>query len=314
MALIEWVALVIIGLFAGLFGGLLGVGGSIIMIPAMTEVLGPDQHKFQAAAMIVNFFVVVPAVYQHRRARAIDLPTVGRLVPLGVVAVLLGVGLSELPFFGGTGEAYLRLLFGTFLLCVAGLDLYRALLRRTPKMQDLVGETTNAGDRPGQEASPGTRRGEWLFAGAVAVPTGLVAGLLGVGGGVMAVPLQRRFLRVPMRHAIANSATIIVATSLIGASAKNCAYFSEHGNLTTLSLAAVLIPTAIVGSLIGSRLTHLLPLRIVKVAFFVLLLLAGVRFSYKALQSLPPAEAMPAASISARSAPAQHATALMDRG
>ncbi|MCH9003289.1 MAG: TSUP family transporter, partial [Planctomycetes bacterium] len=65
--------MLLIGLFTGVVGGLLGVGGSIVMIPAMTEVIGPDQHLYQAAAMIVNFFVVVPAVYQHRKAGAIDM-------------------------------------------------------------------------------------------------------------------------------------------------------------------------------------------------------------------------------------------------
>ena len=65
---VETVTLIIIGLFAGLLGGMLGVGGSIVILPALTEVLGPNQHTYQAAAMVVNFFVVMPAVWQHRRA------------------------------------------------------------------------------------------------------------------------------------------------------------------------------------------------------------------------------------------------------
>ena len=88
-----WLAL--IGLLAGACGGLLGIGGGIVMIPAMTEVFGPDQHLYQAAAMIVNFFVVVPAVYQHVRAGAVDRSAVRRLIPLGPVAVVAGVALSE---------------------------------------------------------------------------------------------------------------------------------------------------------------------------------------------------------------------------
>ena len=68
----DLIALALIGLLAGLLGGLLGIGGSIVMIPAMTEVLGPDQHLYQAAAMTVNFFVVVPAVIRHSRAGAIS--------------------------------------------------------------------------------------------------------------------------------------------------------------------------------------------------------------------------------------------------
>ncbi len=292
MAFFELIALVIIGLFAGVVGGLLGVGGSIVMIPAMTEVLGPDQHKYQAAAMIVNFFVVVPAVYQHRRAKAIDPSTVVRLIPLAIVGVLVGVGISELPFFAGEGEAYLRMLFGLFLFLVAGWDLYRLSRRGEPESSVPNGVLANTTGGPIKWAQK-TRQGRWLFAAAVAVPTGLVAGMLGVGGGILAVPLQRRFLRIPIRTAIANSATIIIATSFVGAIAKNYAFIVENDHtLATFRLAAVLIPTAIIGSLAGSRLTHRLPLKILKTAFFVLLLFAGVRLTYKAARSLPPPAAM----------------------
>jgi uncharacterized membrane protein YfcA len=268
------VQLIIIGLGAGLLGGMLGVGGSIIMIPAMTEVLGPDQHLYQAAAMIVNFFVVVPAVYQHRRAGAIDRATVARLVPLAVLAVLVGVGVSELPIFAGDREAYLRGVFGAFLLIAGAYELHR-LFAGTGA--DVLGATGGSG-------IPAI---SWRRAALVAVPSGLVAGLLGVGGGLMAVPLQRRFLRIPMRTAIANSAAVIIATSLIGASAKNYAYLAEHDyGMRSFILAAVLVPTAMIGGFNGSKLTHRLPVRTIKSAFLILMVLAGVRLMYKASQSI----------------------------
>ncbi|UCC28883.1 MAG: sulfite exporter TauE/SafE family protein [Phycisphaerales bacterium] len=277
MEVTDLIGLAIIGLFAGVTGGMLGVGGSIVMIPAMTEVFGPNQHLYQAAAMIVNFFVVVPAVYQHRRAKAITGTTVARIVPLAIVGVVAGVGLSELPLFAGEGEVYLRGLFGLFLLGVALTDLYRLFHKRQAR--------SNGSSDP-LSITPQDQRTGWRFAGAVAIPTGLVAGLLGVGGGVMAVPLQRRLLGIPIRTAIANSATIIIATSSIGAIAKNYAYVTEHDHsLESFVLAAVLIPTAIVGSLAGSRLTHRAPLRFVKIAFFLLLLLAATRLTYKAARS-----------------------------
>jgi len=271
----ELLALALIGLFAGLVGGMLGVGGSIVMIPAMTEVLGPDQHLYQAAAMIVNFFVVVPAVYQHRRAGAVEAATVLRIVPLAAVAVIGGVAISELPFFAGRGEANLRGLFALFLLFVAGFDFYRLFRSRV--------------DRGGASAGEPQRRTGWTRAACVAVPTGLIAGLLGVGGGIVAVPLQRWLLRIPMRTAVANSATIIIATSLIGSFFKNAAYVADHdGSTQSFLLAAILIPTAIVGSLFGSRLTHQLPLKVVKAAFFALLFAGALRLTYKAWGPLQP--------------------------
>lgn len=276
----EIVALVATGLFAGWVGGLLGVGGSIILIPAMTELLGPDQHLYQAAAMIVNFFVVVPAVFRHIRAEAVDRAKVMRLVPVAAVAVVVGVGMSEAPLFRAEGEVWLRGLFGLFLFCFAGADLL-GLLRR--------GRSEPAPPSAGPAVQGSAVPMRWRVALLVAVPTGMIAGLLGVGGGVLAVPLQRRFLRIPMRAAIANSAAVIVATSLIGATAKNYAYMVDHAySLRSFGLAAVLIPTAILGSLAGSKLTHRAPVAVVKTAFLVLLLVAAVRLTYKAARALPP--------------------------
>jgi len=269
----EFAMLVGIGLVAGVAGGMLGIGGSIVMIPAMTVLLGPAQHLYQAAAMIVNFFVVVPAVYQHRRARAIHFATVTRLVPLAVFSVIGGVIFSELPIFTDDNEVYLRGLFGVFLFWVAATDLYRLL-----RPSGLVYAAALPGDMP------------WLKAAAVAIPTGIVAGLLGVGGGIVAVPLQRRLLRIPVRIAIANSAATIIAVSVVGATVKNYRLLTSH-NYTTepLVLAAVLIPTAIVGGLLGARLTHRLPVPVIKAAFAVVLMLASIRITLGAYQSLPVA-------------------------
>ena len=100
------------------------------------------------------------------------------------------------------------------------------------------------------------------------------------------MPLQRRLLSIPLRVAIANSATVIIPTSLIGSAVKNYAYMTENNySCEPMLLAAVLIPTAIIGSLIGSRLTHKLPLKVVKAAFCVLLAVAAIRFTFQAAVS-----------------------------
>lgn len=269
----ELLPLVVVGLFVGLVGGMFGVGGGIILIPALNEVLGPNQHHYQSTAMIVNLFVAVPAVYQHHCVRAVDMATVLRMVPLAVAAVVVGVAVSELGVFAGEGEAYLRGLFGFFLFACAAYDIYR------------MWRKSAAGPAPlgGAAARP-----RWVSLAAVALPTGFASGLLGVGGGILAVPLQRRFLHTPIRTAIANSAAIIVATSLVGALAKNYALMSDvESSRGPILLACVLIPTAVVGSLVGSRFTHRVPVQLVHGAFDLLLLLAAVRLTYSAVHSLP---------------------------
>ena len=283
VGIVETIILCLIGLFAGALGGLLGIGGSIIMIPAMTEFFGPRQHLYQAAAMIVNFFVVVPAVIQHLRAGAVMGRMVRLMAPLAVGGVICGVLASEWSVFHGRGQAYLIILF---LLYAAAQNVPQLISRRTSS-------------KPEGSSDPPPHG--WRVALGAGVPTGLVAGLLGVGGGIVCVPLQNRLLGIPLRNAIANSAATIIALSCIGAVSKNYALVIHHPEYTvgeSLRLAAALIPTAIVGALIGARLTHRLPLRILRAALIVLLVAASARMINRGagvLSDTPPPPANSAA-------------------
>jgi len=265
-----------IGVVAGVCGGLLGTGGSIVMIPAITEALGPNQHLYQATAMCMNFCVVVPAVLHHQKVGAVHWSVIKRCAPLAGVAVLVGVCLSEQGMFSGRAEPNLRMLFGFFLIMNAVLEIWRACVR-----------DKRINDRffLGEKSSPITV--SWMRAVGVAVPMGLMAGILGVGGGVLAVPLQRRLLGIGIRSAIANSAALIVTTSAIGATYKNYSFQQYHGDWSEpATLAVMLIPGAILGSMVGSRLTHQLPKRWIKAAFLVLLLVAGSRMMLQALRDM----------------------------
>lgn len=280
---IQLIELVLIGSVTGIVGGMLGVGGSLVMIPAMTEILGPSQHLYQATAMIVNFFVVVPAVIQHRRAGAIVWGTVARLVPLAAIAVVVGVSASEAGVFSGVGEARLQALFGVFLFLVSAVDIANAASAQRARA---AGSETPAA---GRHARVGRTGVNWTRAFGVALPTGFFSGFLGLGGGVLAVPLQRRYLGLPIRVAIANSAAMIVALSAVGASFKNYAFYRDNnGSFEPLWLAIVLIPTAIGGSLLGAKLTHQLPVRWIRLAFNVLLLVASLRLAWPALRGDVP--------------------------
>ena len=269
----EDVWLAVIGLAAGLLGGLLGIGGSIVMIPALTELFGPRQHLYQAAALIVNFFVAAPAVVQHVRAMAVDVSVLRGLIPGAVVGAVAGVACSELSLFSGTGSLYLTGAFGCFLFYAAGADICSAF-SRGPQ-----GDGRRGTDAAVREVRP------LRVALLVGLPTGILSGLLGVGGGVLAVPLQRRVFGIEVRSAIANSAAMIVALSLVGGGMKNAAIAIHHPDLTwwqPARLALYLIPMAIVGSFIGARLTHMLPTRGLRGAFALVLLVAGGRMVMRA--------------------------------
>jgi len=253
----EFVILIVLGLAAGALGGLLGIGGSVLMIPVLTLVLGRDQHVSQAAAMIVNVFVALPGVFRHHLARAIEWPVVRRMIPAGLVFILAGVALSNTLDARVLGN-----IFGGFLLTyVVGTQVLRVVRR---------------GKQVPEHAPP---RAGWLSAGGVGAIAGLAAGLLGIGGGVIAVPLLHVMCRLPLRRAIAASATMMCVTSVFGAAAKNATLSGLDLDVSeSLLIAACLVPTAIAGGLYGAGLTHSLPLKWVRLVLNVLLLVAAIKF------------------------------------
>jgi len=279
-----WLIPAIVGLAAGLVGGLLGVGGSIIIIPAMviylshapTGYAGPTQHLLQAAAMICNVFVAAPSVLAHRRAGAIMPEVVVLLVPAAIGANLLGVAVSNSPWFARENGAYLAMILAGFLVYVAGYNAWR--------LAEQAGEKgTGTSCRNGPSGASHKRCLSPFPVLLVGLLMGFVGGLLGIGGGAIGVPLQQVLLKIPLRRAIANSATTIVFSAALGAVVKN-ATLAEHGVAVadSLRLAAMLIPTAIVGSYLGGRLTHRLPRKALRAAFIVFMLVIACRLFYDA--------------------------------
>lgn len=260
----ELVVLVLIGLLAGAGGGLLGIGGSIVMIPGMVLLFGAErQHLYQAAAMIVNFFVVAPSVLQHKYAGAAFRFVTRATIPSAIVGSLAGVWISDREIFRGSGQGYLQIFFSVFLYYVVAHNLVKLRSgKRLPKM-----------DEAGAALLP-----RWKIISMVGLPAGLFGGLLGVGGGLVAVPTQQVFLRIPLTNAIANSASTILWISVFGAVFKN-ANLATHGFTLGQSavLAMCLAPTAIIGAWYTSARVHRWPVGIIRFVLVILLLYCGGR-------------------------------------
>jgi uncharacterized protein len=261
---IDYVLLVLLGFIAGCSGGLLGIGGSVVMIPGLVLMFGPErQHLYQAAAMIGNFFVIAPAVVQHYAAGATLSRVVRWTVPSAVAGAIAGVLLSDLPLFHGNGQGYLQIGFAVFLAYAIIYNLWRLWSRvRMPPVDQ-------------HRAARWSRLVMVLLVG---LPSGLLAGVLGIGGGLYAVPVQQVALRIRLTNAIANSATTILYSSIVGAVVKNYT-LSQHGFQVreSLLLAACLIPSAMIGSWVAAGKVHRWPVSAIRVVFVVVLAYAAVR-------------------------------------
>ena len=261
----DFITLVIIGLCMGLLGGMLGIGGSIVMIPAMTLVFGENQHLYQAAAMICNFFVSASALIAHRKADTFVKGTLIWLIPAAIIGILGGVMLSNCSFFAGGKSYLLARMFGIFLIYVIVYNSYRLYLNLHPKIEIV------------QKPMPGKNTAS-LFSGLCGVITGLAAGLLGIGAGTVATPLQQVTLKLPLRKAMSNSAVTIVCISWLGAIYKNWT-LPQHGLhfSDSFKIAVLVIPGSIIGGFIGGHLMHALPKNLVRAAFILVCILAAVK-------------------------------------
>lgn len=111
----------------------------------------------------------------------------------------------------------------------------------------------------------------------VAGAMGFAAGIFGIGGGSIAVPMMHGVLKMPLRNSIATSSMIIMVTSLFGAILKNVTLGDAGTVSESIKYAICLIPTAMIGGHIGSHLTHTLPLKYVRIAFVLLMCLAAYK-------------------------------------
>lgn len=250
----EIASLVIVGLVVGVLGGLLGIGGSVIMIPVLTLIFRHNQHLSQAAAMIVNVFVAVPSGIQHHRETAVRWDVVWRALPAGLVFIIVGVELSNTM----DGKVLQRI-FGAFLLYVIYMNIVKLFSKDG-------------------EPEPHEHQVAWWRCSFVGTLTGFMAGLLGIGGGVVTVPLLQRVCKLPLRQCIATSAAIMVLTAIIGAIRKNMDL--DHAPVVedvalrwqdSVVIALCFIPTAIVGGWMGAKLTHTMKIGYVRLAFILLL-------------------------------------------
>ncbi len=273
LATLGWsqeLALLAIGLLAGVAGGLLGVGGGIVMIPALTLTLGDAYgvdsfHAFNLASITTAIVLSIPAAVRHARQKAVVFGLLPAILPAALVGVVGGVLLAGQ--LTGPYTRTLKQVFGGFLelvVLISAFQEWRARLGE-PHLRDTC-------------PLPHRRRFIGLLVG---LPTGCIAGLLGLGGGTWAVPAMNLLLGLRLRFAIATSTLAIIGVAL-ATSIGQSIDLARLGNDPPLHrvgwwLAAWLAPGALVGGWIGAGLTHRLPVRWLRYIFLALLAVTGVK-------------------------------------
>ncbi len=223
--------LVALGLIGGFFSGLLGLGGSILMVPLLLFVppwLGfpaLDMKAVSAISIVQVFFSALSAVMVHRKNNAVSKPLILYMGTTSAIASLIGAWLSA-----SVSASFLLLIF-------AGISTAATVLMFIPKKETEV-------DIPADQVpfNKPTAIGIALF-------VGTIGGLIGAPGAFIYVPLLMYVLNIPTRITVGSTLAIVLAGALFGGIGK-----AMTGQIPYV-LAIALVIGSVPGAQLGGRLS-----------------------------------------------------------
>ncbi|MBF0551727.1 MAG: sulfite exporter TauE/SafE family protein [Deltaproteobacteria bacterium] len=255
-----WIGYIIIGAVAGVLAGLLGVGGGLVIVPALTFILAaqhlPPDHIMQLAlgtSLATIMFTSISSLRSHHEHGAVNWLVVRAITPGILTGTFLGAWVAaQLP------TRFLKGFFVFFIYYVA----VQMLLNIKPKPTRTL---------PGKAGMFG-----------VGNIIGVVSSLVGIGGGSLSVPFMA-WCNIPVHHAIGTSAAIGFPIALAGTAGYITSGLVVH-DLPSGSLGFIYLPAllgiaviSILTAPLGARLAHRLPVSMLKKIFAFFLIGIGTK-------------------------------------
>jgi uncharacterized membrane protein YfcA len=240
------------GLVAGLLAGILGIGGGNVLVPILL-LLGYAYAPAVATSSLAIVLAAISGTWQNWRMGYLKPSQVILLGLPGVYTAFWAAGLVN-----DTPTYILKGAFGVLLL----LSIYFSIWRDRLKQQE---------NTP-KKISPWISR---ILTGGLA---GFLAGLFGIGGGVVMVPLQMWFLGETIKVAIQTSLGVIVITAVAA-----CWGHAREGNVLWLE-GLILGMGGLLGAQVSTRFLPRLPENIVRLCFSFFLLLLSLYFFVQSWQ------------------------------
>jgi uncharacterized membrane protein YfcA len=268
------------GAAAGVFGSLLGLGGGVLIVPLLTFGFGLPLREAVGVSLVAVIMTssAAAAVYLERHVANLRL---GMTLELFTAVGALAGGLIAFVI----EERFVALLFAVLLAYVA------LSMVRTGR-----GQSAETGTDPDADPGPEPLAPAGMHAAAIerlsgndyrvrnlgrgvvgSTGAGVLSALLGIGGGIVKVPLMHVAMGVPLRVATATSNLMIGITA-----AASAVIYLLRGEIDPY----VAGPTAIgvfLGASLGSRVAHRIDLRYLRILFVVVLAYTAVQMLMKAV-------------------------------
>lgn len=252
-------ALLMTGLLAGVLGALLGLGGGIFLVPALTLFFHLPIRVAVGTSLVGVIATSAGVAAVAPRGRGADVGLALRLEVATTAGAIIGGSLA-----GRVSPQALTMLFGAVVFFTAGYIVYKA--RRQV-----------AGRIPERLFHREYRPHHWPAGLAISLLAGMASGLLGVGGGFIKAPMMYAIMGVPLGVATATSNFMVGIT----AAASIFVYYGR-GDIHPL----VVIPTALgvfTGAMLGIYILPRLRVAWLRLALIGLLLFMGVQMFWRGL-------------------------------
>ncbi|MGQ9487916.1 MAG: sulfite exporter TauE/SafE family protein [Armatimonadota bacterium] len=266
-------AIGVVSVAAGLLGAMLGLGGGIILVPALVLLLGVPEKTAVATSLLGVIATSVTASTSHLRYRYTNVPLAMQLESGTVFGALIGSVIFRL-----VSPRWIALLFAL----LQGYVAWTLSRRREeaghdkPAAVDMNGVTTGYVDQATGETVHyiSHRIGVGWVASLLA---GVLSALLGVGGGLIKVPVMTLLMGVPLKAAAATSSFMIGITGSVSA-----AIYLLYGYVNPM-IAAPSVLGVMAGAYIGAGLSRRLRSRVLRNVLILLLMISAVRMIWKVL-------------------------------
>jgi len=267
------ILLAILGFFIGFISGLVGMGGGILFVPTFwfvfpllkvkPELVVKSSVATSSACMTITTFT---SAYHHLKTGYLNKEILKNLL-LGLLpGVILGASLTSLFL----PPRFVKIFFALLLIIMA----YKML--KGKKIKEKVNEP--------QECIYISRT-KIILIGSLA---GILAGMLGIGGGALITPMLHNFCNVPIKEAMATNTGVIFLSSLVstlsyiffGIKNTDLPYFLGY---IYLPAVVFMIPFLIIGTKLGIKIMYKSHPDKLRKIFAIILILVSINVIYKSI-------------------------------
>ena len=242
-----YLLLVLVGVVSATFGSIVGLGGGIIIVPALLYIgpalLGREIETATAVgtSLTVLIFTALSSTLSFMKEKKVDFKSGWLYFATSGPAAMIGASLT-----GSFAPRPFELTFGIFMLFMALLLVLRDRLK--PAKIDWKIQ------RSFTDAQGNTHHYGYNIPSALAVGfgVGFISGLFGIGGGSLFVPMMVLLFRYPPHVATATSMFVIFLSSILGSATHW--FYGEIDWYSVLALA----PGAWIGGWLGARIVRLM--------------------------------------------------------